>query len=66
MEGCWRQQCSAFEYVRSHRNQRRDYEIDTLAQFDEIARFVEEIGGIQAPNPPEPGTLDRDEPEVTA
>jgi len=27
MEGCWMQQCSAFEYVRSHRDRQRDYEI---------------------------------------
>lgn len=65
MEGCWRQQCSAFEYVRSHRDRRRDYEIDTLAQLDRVARFVEEQGGIKAPNPPEPGSLE-DEPEVMA
>ena len=65
MEGCWRQQCSAFEYVRSHRDRRRDYEIDTLAQLDRVARFVEEQGGIAAPNPPEPGSLE-DEPEVMA
>jgi len=67
MEGCWRQQCSAFRYVREHRGQRRDYEVDTLAQFDDIARFIEDVGGIEAPNPPEPGALDdEDETEVTA
>jgi len=66
MEGCWRQQCSAFQYVREHRSRRRDYEIDTLAQYDEVARFVEQVGGIEAPNPPVPGTLDEGETEVTA
>lgn len=66
MEGCWRQQCSAFEYVRSHRDRRRDYELDTLAQFDRVARYVEEQGGVDAPNPPEPGALDEDEREVMA
>ena len=65
MEGCWRRQCSAFEYVRSHRNRRRDYEIDTLAQLDRVARFVEKQGDIEAPNSPDPGSLE-DEPEVTA
>jgi cellulose biosynthesis protein BcsQ len=58
MEGCWMQQCSAFEYVRNHRDRRRDYEIETLAQFDRIARHLEEQVGLEAPNPPEPGDLD--------
>jgi hypothetical protein len=50
--------------VRDYRRRRRDYEIETLAQFDEIARVLERQGGIDAPEPPEPGTLD-DETEVT-
>jgi len=60
MEGCWMQQCSAFEYVREHRDRRRDYEIETLAQFDRIARHLEEQVGLEAPNPPEPGDLDHE------
>ncbi|SNR69051.1 ParA family protein [Halorubrum vacuolatum] len=64
MEGCWKMQCSAFQYVREHRNPRRDYEIETLAQFDEIARYLEEQAGIEAPSPPKPGALGEDE-EVT-
>ncbi|CQH64179.1 ParA domain protein (plasmid) [Halobacterium hubeiense] len=60
MEGCWMQQCSAFEYVRNHRDRRRDYEIETLAQFDRIARHLEEQVGLEAPNPPEPGDLDHE------
>jgi len=59
MEGCWKQQCSAFKYVREYRSPKRDYEIDTLAQFDEIARFLENQAGIDAPAPPEPGRLIR-------
>ena len=58
MEGCWKQQCSAFRYVREYRDQRRDYEIETLAQLDQIARFLEEQSGISAPHPPEPGALE--------
>lgn len=58
MEGCWKQQCSAFRYVQEHRSRRRDYEIDTLAQLDRIARFLEAEGGLEAPNPPEPGALE--------
>ncbi|WP_324760955.1 ParA family protein [Haloarcula sp. GH36] len=58
MEGCWKQQCSAFRYVREFRSRRRDYEVETLAQFDRIARFLETAGGIEAPSPPEPDTLE--------
>ena len=57
MEGCWKQQCSAFRYVEEHRDRRRDYELDTLAQFDRLARFLETEAGVEAPSPPEPGTL---------
>jgi len=60
MEGCWMKQCSAFAYVREHRDRRRDYEIETLAQFDRIARSLEETAGIEAPNPPEPGDVDHE------
>lgn len=58
MEGCWKQQCSAFRYVQEHRSRRRDYEIETLAQLDRIARFLEAEVGLEAPNPPEPGALE--------
>jgi len=64
MEGCWRHQCSAFEFVQRHRSRRREYEAETLAKFDQIARFLETHGRITAPSPPEPGTLD-DPEEVT-
>jgi cellulose biosynthesis protein BcsQ len=58
MEGCWMEQCSAFEYVREHRDRQRDYELDTLAQFDRLARHLEAEAGVEAPDPPEPGDLD--------
>lgn len=57
-EGCWMQQCSAFTYVRKHRDRRRDYELETLAQFDRLARYLEDEAGIDAPTPPDPGDLD--------
>ncbi|ADJ16783.1 ParA family protein [Halalkalicoccus jeotgali] len=60
MEGCWMQQCSAFRYVREFRDRRRDYEINTLAQFDSIARQLETEVGLEAPNPPEPGDVDHE------
>ncbi|AEM58905.1 plasmid partitioning protein ParA (plasmid) [Haloarcula hispanica N601] len=58
MEGCWKQQCSAFRYVQEHRDRRRDYEVETLAQFDRLARFFEAEAGVDAPSPPEPGALE--------
>jgi cellulose biosynthesis protein BcsQ len=60
MEGCWMQQCSAFRYVREFRDRRRDYELETLARFDRLARHLEEVVGIDAPNPPEPGDVDHE------
>lgn len=59
-EGCWKQQCSAFQYVRKHRDRRRDYEVETLAKLDRFARYLEKEVGIDAPNPPEPGNLDHE------
>lgn len=58
MEGAWAQQCSAFTYVREHRDRRRDYELATLAQFDRLARYLEQQAGVDALNPPEPGALE--------
>ncbi len=66
LEGCWREKCSAFTYVRDHRDRRRDYELETLAQFDRLARHLETEGGIEAPNPPKPGELERTDVEVRA
>jgi cellulose biosynthesis protein BcsQ len=60
MEGCWMEQCSAFRYVREFRNRRREYEVETLAQFDRIARYLENGVGIEAPDPPEPGDIDHE------
>ena len=60
MEGCWMKQCSAFRYVREFRDRRRDYELETLAQFDRLARHLENEVGIDAPNPPEPGDLEHE------
>jgi cellulose biosynthesis protein BcsQ len=60
MEGCWKAQCSAFRYVRQFRDRKRDYEIETLAQFDELARHLERQAGVDAPHPPEPGSLEID------
>ncbi|NHN61612.1 MULTISPECIES: ParA family protein [Halorussus] len=66
LEGCWRENCSAYAYVREHRDRERDYELETLAKFDELARHLESEGGVEAPDPPEPGSLDRDRAEVRA
>lgn len=53
LEGCWRQQCSAFRYVEEHRDQQREYELETLDRFHQLARFIEQEAGVEAPNPPE-------------
>jgi chromosome partitioning protein len=39
-EGCWRRQCSAFTFVEDHRDRRRDYEVETLEQFDDLAAHL--------------------------
>lgn len=60
MEGCWMEQCSAFRYVREFRDRKRDYELETLAKFDRIARHLEQGVGLEAPNPPEPGDIEHE------
>lgn len=40
-EGCWRQQCSAFQYVEEHRDRRRDYETETLEKIETLANHLE-------------------------
>jgi cellulose biosynthesis protein BcsQ len=55
LEGCWHRQCSAYRYVSEHRDSRRDYEVDTLAEFDALARHIEHEVDIHAPDPPTEG-----------
>lgn len=59
-EGSWKQQCSAFNYVREHRARQRDYELETLAQFDRLSRQLEQEVGVETPSPPEPGAVDHE------
>ena len=66
LEGCWRARCSAFTYVREHRDRRREYEIETLAQFDRLARRLEAQSGVEPRHPPEPGSLEGYDVEVGA
>lgn len=40
MEGCWRQQCTPFTYVEEYRSRKRDYEMETLAQIEDLAEFI--------------------------
>jgi cellulose biosynthesis protein BcsQ len=47
MEGCWKQQCSPYSYIENHRSRKRDYELKTLKQFDELARSLEQEAGLQ-------------------
>ena len=46
MEGCWRQQCSAFEYVEEHRARERNHELQTLDQFEALAYHIEAEGDL--------------------
>lgn len=39
-EGCWRQQCSAFQYVEEHRGRQRDYETETLEKIEKLAAHL--------------------------
>lgn len=43
-EGWWHRQCSAFTFVEDHRDRRRDYEIETLEQFDELTAHPRQVG----------------------
>lgn len=49
IEGSWKQQCSPYTYVEEHRNRKREYELETLDQFDELARHLEQEAGLQTP-----------------
>jgi cellulose biosynthesis protein BcsQ len=66
LEGCWRERCSAYTYVSEYRSRERDYELETLAKFDDIARHLEAEGGIEAPDPPESGSLKNDDTRIQA
>jgi chromosome partitioning protein len=41
-EGCWKQQVDAFTYVDEFRSRKREYELQTLEQFDDLAAFITE------------------------
>lgn len=49
MEGSWKQQCSPYTYIEKHRDRKRDYELETLDQFDELARHLEQEVGLETP-----------------
>jgi cellulose biosynthesis protein BcsQ len=49
MEGCWKQQCSPYTYIEKHRKRRRDYELETLDQFDNLARHLEQEADLETP-----------------
>ena len=49
IEGCWKQQCSPYTYVEEHRDRKRDYELETLDQFDDLARHLEQEVGLETP-----------------
>ena len=43
-EGCWDERCTAIEYIDSHRSQKRDYELDTIAKLENLTTHIEEVG----------------------
>lgn len=45
-EGCWQQQCSAFQYVETHRDPEREYEVATLDRLETLAAYLEEVGQV--------------------
>ncbi|QDX39444.1 ParA family protein [Salarchaeum sp. JOR-1] len=49
MEGCWKQQCSPFRYIEEHREREREYELETIEQFEELARYLEREAGLDTP-----------------
>ncbi len=46
-DGAWRERCSAYTFVAEHRDRRRDRELETLAKFDELARFIAGEFGVE-------------------
>ncbi|GAB3329559.1 ParA family protein [Haloplanus salinarum] len=48
-EGCWDQQCSAFEFVEEHRSRKRDRERETLEKFDQLAAHLETSANLPDP-----------------
>lgn len=43
-DGCWNEQCTAFQYVGYHRDRQREYEIETLDKLRDLANSIEEVG----------------------
>lgn len=46
MEGCWKQHCSPYRYINEHRRREREYELETLDKFEELARHLEREAGL--------------------
>lgn len=60
VEGSWKHQCSLFTFIREVRDRKRSHELETLAKYDRIARFLEDQAGIKASDPPEPGDIEHE------
>lgn len=41
--GCWRNQCTAFQYVNDERDRKRDREAETLEKFKTLAKHVKQV-----------------------
>jgi cellulose biosynthesis protein BcsQ len=44
LEGCWAEQCTAFEYVDEYRDREREHELETLEKFDQLAEHIRQVG----------------------
>lgn len=47
VEGSWKEHCSPYTYIEQHRDRNRQYELDTLDQFDDLARHLEQETGLE-------------------
>lgn len=43
-EGCWSEQCTAFDYIDEYRDRERDYELETLEKIDRLAEHLRRVG----------------------
>jgi cellulose biosynthesis protein BcsQ len=47
LEGCWAEQCTAFQYNETHREYARDHEIETLEKLEALATRIRETQAVE-------------------
>ncbi len=40
LEGCWAEQCTAYQYVDEHREREREHELETLEKFETLSEYI--------------------------